>query len=169
MDDRSVEPPDKIPPVNDLRIVPYTPEYREAFFTLNQAWIQRFFTMEPRDYEVLGNPREMILDPGGHILVALEGGQPVGVCALLASDRPEYDYELAKMGVDPAFQGRGIGRALALAILEVARKSGGRKVFLESSTRLPAALSLYRKLGFREIAGGPSPYKRSDIRMGLTL
>ncbi|WP_420593329.1 GNAT family N-acetyltransferase [Robiginitalea biformata] len=169
MADTFPEAPDSMHPGNDVRIVPYTPAYREAFFRLNQAWIERYFEMEPRDYQVLGNPQETILDPGGHILVALAGGQPVGVCALLASGRPGYDFELAKMGVDPASQGRGIGRALARAILEVARNSGARKIFLESSTRLPAALSLYRKLGFREIAGGPSPYKRSDIRMGLSL
>lgn len=153
----------------EIRIVPYEHGYRKAFYTLNKLWIDRYFEMEPRDEQILGDPETHILNPGGHILVALSGATPVGVCALLVTDRPGYDYELTKMGVAPDYQERRIGWRLAEAVLALARKNGARRIFLESSTRLPVALNLYRKLGFREIRGGRSPYKRSDIRMGITL
>ena len=160
---------EETPVTEPVRIVPYKPAYREAFYTLNTAWIEAHFEMEPKDQEVLGDPETFVLEPGGHILIALSKNIPVGVCALLLSHRSGYDYELAKMGVDPGYQGRGIGRKLVLAALDLARGQGARHIYLESSTRLPVALSLYRKLGFREIPGADSPYRRSDISMGLAL
>jgi GNAT superfamily N-acetyltransferase len=68
--------------------------------------------MEPADYKALGDPEGDILKPGGHILVALYKNKPVGVCALKKMDDPEYDFELAKMAVDPDVQGKGIGGLL---------------------------------------------------------
>jgi len=153
----------------DLVIVAYEPRYKEAFYQLNKAWIDRYFTMEPKDHETLGHPERNILEPGGHILVALTGGKPVGVCALLVSDRPGCRFELGKMGVAPEAQGRGIGRALCLAALETARRHGARKVYLESNTILEPAIRLYRSLGFRDVDAGASPYKRSNIQMEVVL
>lgn len=152
-----------------LQIVPFEPRYRSAFYDLNRAWIERYFTMEAKDHETLGHPELSIIEPGGHILVALAGEQPVGVCALMVSDRPGCGFELAKMGVDPAFQGRGIGRALCRAALEMARQFGAQRVYLESNTILGPALHLYRSLGFRQVDAGASPYRRSNIQMEVDL
>lgn len=155
--------------VADLEIVAFEPRYKKAFYDLNKAWIDRYFAMEPKDFETLEHPEQSILEPGGHILIALQGATPVGVCALIVSERPGCRYELGKMGVDPAWQGRGIGRALCLAALETARRHGAQKVYLESNTILEPAIRLYRSLGFREVPGGTSPYKRSDIQMEVVL
>lgn len=152
-----------------LEIVPFEPRYRQAFYELNKAWIDQYFVMEPKDHEALEHPERSVLQPGGEILVALADGKPVGVCALMVSDRPGCRFELAKMGVDPAWQGRGIGRALGRAALDKARQLGARKVFLESNRVLKPALALYHNLGFREVTGGTSPYKRSDIQMEVDL
>lgn len=156
-------------PAADLDIVAFEPCYKKAFYDLNKAWIDRYFTMEPKDFETLEHPEQSILEPGGHILVALQGATPVGVCALIVSERPGCRYELGKMGVEPAWQGRGIGRALVVAALQWAREHGAQKVFLESNTVLKPALALYRSLGFREVPGGTSPYQRSDIQMEVEL
>lgn len=157
------------PGAPDLEIVAYEPRFKRAFYDLNKAWIDQYFAMEPKDHETLGHPERSILEPGGHILVALAGGKPVGVCALIVSDRPGCRFELGKMGVDPRFQGRGIGRALCLTALETARRHGAEKVYLESNTILEPAIALYRSLGFREVTGGASPYRRSNIRMEVVL
>lgn len=125
--------------------------------------------MEEKDYQSLHHPQTYILSKGGHILVALLEGEAVGVCALLRSDREEFDFELAKMGVTPELQGRGIGKALGLAVLEKVRQLSGRKIFLESNTVLQPALELYRKLGFKKSNAQPSPYKRSNIQLELDL
>lgn len=162
-------PQQTMPEALSLQIVPFEPRYRQAFYTLNKAWIDAYFVMEPKDHEALEHPERSVLEPGGQILVALEGGIPVGVCALMVSERPGCRFELAKMGVDPVYQGRGIGKALCKAALEKARELGARKLYLESNTVLKPALALYRSLGFREVTGGTSPYKRSNIQMEVEL
>lgn len=102
-------------------------------------------------------------------MVALYQEQPVGVCALIKKDHPVFDYELGKMAVSPAAQGKNIGFLLGKAILDKARALGARNVFLESNTLLKPAISLYYKLGFEKISGYPSPYERSNIQMMVEL
>ncbi|HMH21394.1 MAG TPA: GNAT family N-acetyltransferase [Puia sp.] len=82
---------------------------------------------------------------------------------------PAPVFELAKMGVSPLAQGKGIGFLLGQACIEKARSLGAEKIYLESNTRLKPAISLYHKLGFRKVAGPPSPYERCDIQMELKL
>ncbi len=150
-------------------IVPYRPEYKEPFRSLNEEWITRWFTMEEEDRKTLEHPEEHILSNGGHILVALYENEPVGVCALVRSSDPHYDFELAKMAVTPSAQGRGIGWLLGKAALDKSRALGAGRIYLESNTILEPAIRLYHKLGFRKIAGRPSPYERCNIQMELEL
>jgi hypothetical protein len=43
------------------------------------------------------------------------------------------------------------------------------RVYLESNTILEPAIRLYRKLGFDEFVGEPSPYARCNIQMVLDV
>ncbi|MDG1573407.1 GNAT family N-acetyltransferase [Robiginitalea sp. M366] len=157
------------PVQQEVRIVPYAPRYRQAFHDLNKAWIDQYFTMEPIDHQVLEHPATYILDPGGAIWVALVGETPVGVCALMPDHEAPATFELTKMGVDPAYQGLGIGYALGRAVLEGARQLGARRVYLESNTVLEPAIRLYHKLGFKAFQGRHSPYSRCNIQMEVQL
>jgi len=152
-----------------VKIVPYKEKYRAHFKNLNEEWIRKYFKMEEMDHKALDHPKTYILDNGGHILVALYEGEVVGVCALIKIDQPPYDYELAKMGVSPMAQGKGIGWLLGKAIINKASSLGAKMLYLESNTVLKPAISLYRKLGFCKISGIPTPYKRSNIQMELKL
>ncbi|MEO0474148.1 MAG: GNAT family N-acetyltransferase [Bacteroidota bacterium] len=152
-----------------VRIVSFEPAYREAFRLLNEAWIREHFTLEDMDRQSLENPESYILDPGGAIIFAVYEGKVVGTCALIKMDDPDYDYELAKMAVDPTVQGKGIGYLLGKAILERAKEMGADKVYLESNTKLPPAINLYHKLGFKRVSGRPSPYERCNIQMDIDL
>ena len=149
----------------NIALVSYKEDYKDVFKELNESWIREYFTMEPKDYESLLHPKRTILDKGGEIVVALLENQPVGVCALMKMEHPDYDFELAKMGVAASARGKGIGFLLGQEIIERARNRGARNLFLESNTVLAPAISLYRKLGFKEIKGKPSPYERSNIQM----
>lgn len=152
-----------------VKIIDYTPVYKTAFKALNEEWISAYFTMEETDYKVLDHPEEYILNKGGQIIVALYDDEPVGVCALIKMDDPEYDFELAKMAVSPKMQGKSIGFLLGQAILEKAKAAGGAHVYLESNTILQPAIKLYQKLGFEKIAGRATPYARCDIQMGIKI
>lgn len=152
-----------------LTLEPFRDEHAQSFRSLNEAWIRNYFKMEQPDLLSLGNPKQYILEKGGHILVGKYRGEVVAVGALLKSPYPQYAYELAKMAVAPEFQGKGFGQQLLSGLLDLARKKGARRIYLESSTLLVPALSLYRKLGFREVNLPTSPYQRSDITMEIDL
>lgn len=148
-----------------LRIVSFRPELRHHFQRLNEAWLRRYFTLEPIDERVLANPEAEILAHGGVILFALRGDEVVGTCAL------KHDgggvFELVKMAVDESHQGRGIGRRLIEAALGAFRARGGTTLFLETNSALAPAIGLYESVGFeRQTARKPdSHYARSDVYM----
>lgn len=149
-------------------IVPYRPELREAFGTLNRAWIERFFRLEEADVSVLDDPEGAIIAPGGQIFFALDGAEVVGTAAALRESAARF--ELAKMAVSPSHQGRGIGRQLAGAVIQFARECGAEVVFLETNSHLLPAIRLYERLGFVATPPPhPSPYARSDVYMELRL
>lgn len=155
--------------VNDVQIVGYEPKYQSAFKALNEEWISDYFVMEEADYKALDHPEEYILNNGGKILVALYKDEPVGVCALIKMDDPDYDYELAKMAVSPKAQGKSIGWQLGEAIKNTAREMGASKIYLESNTMLKPAINLYYKLGFQKVTGRATPYERCNIQMELNI
>jgi GNAT superfamily N-acetyltransferase len=151
-----------------MEIVDFRPELAAAFKALNEAWITTLFALEPKDVEVLCDPKGQIVDAGGQVLFALDAGEPVGCCALIAL--PDGGFEVAKMAVADSHKGRGLGRALMAACVGRARAAGAPRLYLETNSVLAPALSLYRSFGFRQIdPAHPSPYARADVVMELML
>ena len=158
----------------EVEIRPFRQGDGPAFFALNEEWISRHFGMEERDHLNLGDPERSILDPGGHILMAVSGDRAVGCCALIPEGHAEggREFELAKMAVAEEFRGKGLGRRILQETVELARSLGARRLTLGSSTRLPDAVHLYESIGFRHIAPElrkPSPYARADVFMEMSL
>jgi len=166
---RRVQEHRKIRESKSVRIVAYSPQYEQVFKILNEAWISKYFVMEVEDHEALSHAQENILDKGGFIFVALYRDEPVGVCALKKMDDPKYQYELAKMAVDPKAQGKNIGWLLARAVIEQATSMSAEYLYIESNTLLKPAINLYYKLGFKKVTGRPTPYERCNIQMELKL
>jgi putative acetyltransferase len=142
----------------------------EAFRRLNEEWITRYFVLEEKDREVLGNPRKMILDKGGQIFMVYSGEQAVGCVALI----PMGDgvFELSKMAVAPEMRGLGIGRRLLEHVVAEAKKFGARSLFLGSSTKLKNAVHLYEAVGFRHVPAERLPameYVRADVFMEMVF
>ena len=69
-----------------------------------------------------------------------------------------FEYEIHTIGVDPAFQGRGVGRELLTRLLEFA---DGGAVFLEVRTDNAAAIGLYEEAGFVNIGLRKRYYRAS--------
>ncbi len=147
-------------------IVNFLPDLAHYFKSLNIEWLEKYFTVEPIDEQVLSNPIEHIIKPGGTIIFAILDGEVVGTCALKLKE--EKTYELTKMAVTEKAQGYQIGKKLGQRIIEIGKEKGANKIFLESNRKLTTALNLYRKLGFIEaINPTPSPYERANIYMEL--
>jgi ribosomal protein S18 acetylase RimI-like enzyme len=140
----------------------YEPQHQPWFEKFNRAWIERYFWMEPIDFEVLQHPDKHILAHGGAILMAYAGEDVAGTVALKYVSPGIYEF--TKMAVDEKFQGLKIGRLLAETAIVKAKSMGAHKIILYSHTSLATAIGLYRKLGFIEVPVD-GPYKRSDIKM----
>ncbi len=59
--------------------------------------------------------------------------------------------EMKRMYVLPSFQGKGIGKALTVHLIENAKSLGYAAIRLDTIPRLEKAAVLYRNMGFREI------------------
>lgn len=85
--------------------------------------------------------------PTGRLLILYEGDLPAGCGAFRPID--QQICELKRMFVKPEFRGRGLGRAIAVRLLEEAHLSGYQIARLDTATFLKEAQSLYQSLGFQ--------------------
>jgi amino-acid N-acetyltransferase len=87
------------------------------------------------------------------LLVARADGRVIGTAALeVYAD----GVLLRSVAVDPAYQGRGLGRALTAAALDLARRQGAPLAYLLTET----ADAFFGRLGFR-------PVSRGDVAPGV--
>jgi ribosomal protein S18 acetylase RimI-like enzyme len=90
--------------------------------------------------------------PRGQMLLARmpDDGQIVGMVALRrVADAPDL-CEMKRLYVSPSARGLGLGRTLALAIMEEARRLGYGRMCLDTLPAMAEAQVLYRSLGFRQ-------------------
>lgn len=97
------------------------------------------------------------LASGIPFLVAEQQGALAGyVIAHGAAD----EGEILNLGVAPAHQRRGVGRALVEQVLALLAGAGARAVFLEVRESNAVARRLYQTLGFAEVARRARYYRR---------
>jgi ribosomal protein S18 acetylase RimI-like enzyme len=94
---------------------------------------------------------ELAALPGGHeaLLVARVDGEPVGCVAIRRLD--DATCEMKRLYVQPDGRGSGLGRALAEAIVDEARRLGFRTMKLDTLPSMDTARALYMSLGFRPV------------------
>jgi putative acetyltransferase len=101
--------------------------------------------------------------PRGRLLLACRGKERAG-CVALRSLEPDT-CEMKRLYVRPAYRSDGVGRLLAERIIHEAATAGYRRMRLDTLPTMQAALQLYRRLGFREIA----PYTTSPVEGAVFL
>lgn len=106
--------------------------------------------------------------PGGAILLAFEDGAPAGCVALRALE-PAGRCEMKRLFVREAFRGRGIGRALAEAVITRARELGHREMVLDTLDTMTEATRLYRSLGFEDVPPYTFNPLPNAVYLGLKL
>ena len=84
----------------------------------------------------------------GRVLVALENDEIVGHVQLTETGRAS-ELEIKNMAVDPAMQGRGLGRMLVEAAAELARAEQRSTLVVATAAADIGNLRFYQRLGFR--------------------
>ena len=156
----------------DLMIIDFDDVHAAAFHDINAEWIRAMFVLEAHDIHVLSHPREIILDPGGIILLAMSPQHGVvGTCALMKIS--DGVYELTKMGVSEAARGQKAGELLLCATLDRARTMAMTTLFLLTQSKCEAAIHLYEKHGFVHdadiMATYGATYDRCNVAMSFAV
>ena len=141
------------PDVEGVTVVPFRPGTDE------EAWVDlnaRAFAHHPEQGSMkLSDLHERMaeswFDPGGFFL-AWRDGKLVGFHWTKIHDHSAYGEgrvgEVYVLGVDPAEQGHGLGKALTLIGLEYLRQQGLETVILYVEGDNAPAVAVYTKLGF---------------------
>jgi GNAT superfamily N-acetyltransferase len=99
-------------------------------------------------------------------------GVLVGSISILGQNPGPDGVQLRFFLVDPAYHGRGAGKALLYPALAWCRERGFRKIFLWTVDHLPQSRGLYEKVGFRVTERCPDDrytVHRDNLKMELTL
>ncbi|GAA3294933.1 GNAT family N-acetyltransferase [Dactylosporangium vinaceum] len=94
--------------------------------------------------------RRLVDWPGNRLLAARLDGEVVGVLTLVVFPLPTgIRAWIEDVVVDERARGHGVGAALTLEAIRLARADGARTVDLTSRSSREAANRLYERLGFR--------------------
>jgi GNAT superfamily N-acetyltransferase len=142
--------------------VPTTPEELDQVRALMRAFIawhrqrhledihliDQYFDAAAFEDELVSLPGKYA-PPRGSLLLATHDGGPAGCVALREIDA--HAGEMKRMFVYTHLHGKGVGHALAHALIGQARDMGYRCLRLDTSIRQEQAITLYRRLGFNVI------------------
>jgi ribosomal protein S18 acetylase RimI-like enzyme len=102
--------------------------------------------------------------PDGRVLVAVDGGAIVGT-AEIHPNQPAAGSHVANAGFMVALyaKGRGIGRALANRVLEIAAEDGSLAMQFNAVVETNvSATRLWESLGFKILATIPAVFRHPD-------
>jgi len=108
-----------------------------------------------------GLSKTSTLNALGELIVIECEGQLAGSVAYVGPNRPkaaffDQDWPVIRMlVVDPAFRGKGFGRALSTECIARAKRDGSPVIALHTSPIMTTALAMYLKMGFVRIADAP--------------
>lgn len=124
-------------------------QVRELFLEYEQA-LGISLCFQGFDNELASLPGKYA-PPSGRLLLGVYAGALAGCVALHALD-PKIG-EMKRLYLRPAFRGKGLGQAMVDAVVAESRAIGYRRLRLDTIEPLMKdAVSMYRRMGFREIA-----------------
>jgi ribosomal-protein-alanine N-acetyltransferase len=131
--------------------VPLGPELLQACLELDRLCLGGLWTAEQWRRELADPQRPGLGLPQGERLLAM-------ACAWLVVD----ELHITLVAVDPAHRQRGLARGLLAALLRRGRELGAARATLEVGSANPAALALYRAVGFRTAGVRRRYYSNGD-------
>ena len=113
------------------------------------------------------DPTRLTLDAS--VFITLDG-DPVGTAQLNPHATDEYAprHELGWVAADPAYRGRGFGRAACLAVMRLAAAREIDELFLKTDDHRIPAIRTYLRLGFRPWPRDPTSPDRWRIAVAAT-
>lgn len=97
-------------------------------------------------------------------LEAWNGGNLIGLVAIYCNDKKNFLAYITNVSVQREWAGKGVGNRLTQKVIELAKKSGAKKICLEVECGNTRAIGLYKKYGFTSEKG-----IGSNIHMKLEL
>ena len=142
----------------EVRREPLTSDIASALITALNAELRARYPEDGVNYFRLDADE---VAPGrGAFLVAWVETDAIGCGAVRLID--SETAEIKRMYVTPAMRGRGIARQVLDALELEARRLGAERLLLETGTRQPEAIALYKRAGFTE-TGPFGEYKPSPL------
>ena len=105
--------------------------------------------------------RKFAGNPGSVMIVAFDEGELIGTGAVsVVSGKPRFAHrsEIA-ISVRKDYWGKGIGTGIMNILMDFAKKSGTEVLELEVRSDNEAAISLYKKFGFKKIGTNEKFFK----------
>jgi GNAT superfamily N-acetyltransferase len=140
----------------DIKLLsPATPEQLDAARAIFREYADSLgidLCFQNFDAELAALPGEYDA-PNGHLVLAVVDGALAGCGALRALADVDYANacEMKRLYVRPAFRRFGLGRVLAQALLDEARRIGYSAMLLDTLDDMEAARELYASLGFESV------------------
>jgi len=121
------------------------------------AWLQSRYVDRPGFIDSIGGHQAVDAEldalssiygpPDGRVLLAYRDDQVVGGVAM--KNLHDGSCEMKRLFVPDRFQGRGTGRLLVRALIEVAAADGFALMRLDTGEQNSEAIAMYESLGFR--------------------
>ena len=124
-------------------------EQARILFREYEAWLGLDLCFQSFEQELADLPGKYA-PPDGCLFLASEGEKILGCVAMRKIDAETC--EMKRLFVRENGRGKGIGRELVKRVIERARRSGYRKMRLDTlAAQMSKAVEIYRSFGFREI------------------
>lgn len=136
-----------------------------------RALLARINVFEPHEVQVAEELiREALSGSPDYVIYVAEDGEDdapghvVGYVCYGHNPVTDALYDVYWIAVDPAMQGRGVGRALLTHAEHCVRETGGRGMVIDTSSRTEyePARALYERSGYHRAAAIPDYYKPGD-------
>ena len=134
----------------------------------NQTEYLKLFATDQPEAQTQGNPQIDGPNPPAQPRTALVVEQEGRVVGFIVGRQVEDEWEIENIAVTGAARRCGLGSRLVGELLDLARKRGGKAVFLEVRESNCAARSLYEKWAFLEV-GRRKMYYQNPAEDALIL